>query len=257
MGPQRLAWPSADGLPRTVDFGWLLTVEADDANGDPLSGAAVNVFDNSGNPVFSGVTDASGQLADISVVTTIYQQSATDLSDTTTQACGPFQVQVSLAGYATSTQTINLTQSTTAQFQLSPLALGSGRRAEQFQGTASVSPVSASLFPCAAEQKRHTECAESIEIRACVSQRLGSRASHAAGPQDGPPDKRPLRLRHRRVHALGVCQANGPPGSGLLRRGVLGRTGESGLASGAAMSAVVAPLLAGGLSAVVVEAPRV
>ena len=117
--PSALAWPSADNLPRTVDFGWLLTVEADDANGDPLSGATVDVFDNSGNPVFSGVTDASGQLADISVVTTIYQQSATDLSDTTTQACGPFQVQVSLAGYATSTQTINLTQSTTAQFQLS------------------------------------------------------------------------------------------------------------------------------------------
>ena len=143
--PSALAWPSADGLPRTVDFGSLLTVEADDANGDPLSGAAVNVFDNSGNPVFSGVTGASGQLADISVVTTIYQQSATDPSDTTTQACGPFQVRVSLAGYATSTQTINLTPSATAQFQLSSGTVVTVNAPSNLSATAAASPASVSL----------------------------------------------------------------------------------------------------------------
>ena len=89
-------------LQRTLDFGWLLTVEADDANGDALSGATVNVFDNSGSPVFSGVTDASGQLVGIPLVTAIYQQSNTPAASgyyttITTQNCGPFQV-AGLAG---------------------------------------------------------------------------------------------------------------------------------------------------------------
>ena len=112
-------YPSDNDSDRQLAFGWLLSVGADDANGDPLSGATVDVFDNSGNQVFSGVTDALGQLVGIPLATTIYDQPATDTDTTiTTQNCGPFQVQVSLAGYATSTQTINLTQSTTAKFQL-------------------------------------------------------------------------------------------------------------------------------------------
>ena len=132
-----------------VDFGWLLTVEADDANGDALSGATVNVFDNSGSQVFSGVTDASGQLVGIPLVTTIYQQSG-DRSERvlyhiTTQNCGPFQVQVSLAGYATTTQAINLTQSTTAQFQLSSGTMATVNAPRNLSATAAASPASVSL----------------------------------------------------------------------------------------------------------------
>jgi parallel beta-helix repeat protein len=112
--------PPADGLPRDLALGWLLTVVAGDATGQPLSGATVTVLDDSGSQVFTGLTDASGRLAGIPLATTIYQQSRTNLADITTQNCGPLQVRVSLAGYATATRTINVTHSTTVQFQLSP-----------------------------------------------------------------------------------------------------------------------------------------
>ena len=146
---QAIEWmPSVpfDNSTRTLNFGWLLTVEADDANDAPLSGATVDVFDNSGNQVFSGVTDALGQLVGIPLVTTIDQQSNTNLSTITTQTCGPFQVQVSLAGYATSTQTINLTGSATAQFQLSPGGTVTTVNApSNLSATAAASPASVSL----------------------------------------------------------------------------------------------------------------
>ena len=87
-------------------------------SGAALAGAAVSVLDNTGAVVFSGVTDANGQVTGIPIVTTIYSQLGDDPTAITTDACGPFQLQVSLAGYATSNQQITLAQSQTVVVQL-------------------------------------------------------------------------------------------------------------------------------------------
>ncbi|MEN6451435.1 MAG: right-handed parallel beta-helix repeat-containing protein, partial [Thermoguttaceae bacterium] len=112
-------YATSDGSTRSLAFGWLLTVNAQDALGNPLAGATVTVFDKSGAQVFTGTADASGQLAAIPLVTTIQNQSNTNLYSVTTDSRGPFQVSVSAPGYATVAQTVDLTQSTATTVALS------------------------------------------------------------------------------------------------------------------------------------------
>ncbi|MEN6457924.1 MAG: fibronectin type III domain-containing protein [Thermoguttaceae bacterium] len=120
---QTINWASSyapsDGSTRQVSFGWLLDINAEDASGNALAGATVTITDNTGATVYTGTTNASGQLADIPLVTTTYSQSTTNSSTITAVGWGPFNVTVSLAGYASTTQTVNLTQSSTIDVQLS------------------------------------------------------------------------------------------------------------------------------------------
>ena len=48
-------------------------VQVKNAAGTALAGAAVRVLDKTGGQVFSGTTDANGQVTDIPIVTTVYQ----------------------------------------------------------------------------------------------------------------------------------------------------------------------------------------
>ncbi|MCE5269195.1 MAG: fibronectin type III domain-containing protein, partial [Planctomycetaceae bacterium] len=119
---QTIDFPSdyapADGTTRTVSFGGALAVSVTDTSGKALAGATVTVLDKNGAKVYSGTTDASGQLAGVQLPATTYRQSTTNPDTVTSDGSGPFQVSVSLAGYTTATQTV--TQSGTAQFQLPP-----------------------------------------------------------------------------------------------------------------------------------------
>ena len=107
-----------EGYPKDLSMGWLLGVQVKNAGGMALAGATVRVLDKVGAQVFSGTTDANGQLSGMPIVTTVYHQSGTNPAIITTDTRGPHQVQVSLAGYATSTQTITIDHSQPVLIQL-------------------------------------------------------------------------------------------------------------------------------------------
>ena len=114
--PSTITWTAnalpADGLDRDVLVGWLLNVTVESTSGAVLPGATVSIFDKNGAIVYSGMTDANGQIKDIPLLTTIYRQSHTNLTTINTDDSNPYQIEVSLAGYHQSpTQLATLTQS--------------------------------------------------------------------------------------------------------------------------------------------------
>ena len=104
-----ISW-SGSGV-KAISIGSLLGVQVESAGGAPLAGATVRVLDKDGGQVFSGTSDANGLLTDIPIVTAVYRQAGTNPSVITTDPRGPFQIQVSLARYATSNQSVTLDQS--------------------------------------------------------------------------------------------------------------------------------------------------
>jgi hypothetical protein len=70
--------------------------------GAAVADASVQIFDAAGQLVFSRTTDASGQVADIPVSLTEFQQLTSDPSDITSKALGPFRIVVSKGTLKTS-----------------------------------------------------------------------------------------------------------------------------------------------------------
>ena len=83
-----------EGYPKDLSMGWLLGVQVKNAGGMALAGATVRVLDKVGAQVFSGTTDANGQLSGMPIVTTVYHQSGTNPAIITTDTRGPHQIQV-------------------------------------------------------------------------------------------------------------------------------------------------------------------
>jgi len=79
---------------KDIAIGWLPTVQALNANGTPVAGATVTVFDRQGNVVYQGLTAASGNLASIPISTTIYSQTGINPASITTDNRGSFSILV-------------------------------------------------------------------------------------------------------------------------------------------------------------------
>ena len=68
----------------------------------------MSVFDKNNNLVYSGTTNAQGQITGIMVLTTEYVQQGTNPDQITTTNLGPFTVLVT-SGTKKQTQSVNLT----------------------------------------------------------------------------------------------------------------------------------------------------
>jgi len=102
---------------KDVAVGWLLTVQARDAAGGPVAGAAVSVRDRGGVQVYAGTTGSDGAVHDVPLVTTVYRQTTTDPRAVTTDKRGPFEVLVGSGG-RTATATIDPAASLTLTLTL-------------------------------------------------------------------------------------------------------------------------------------------
>jgi uncharacterized protein YfaS (alpha-2-macroglobulin family) len=100
--------------PQDIEMGWLLSL-AVKHSGAAAAGASVQVLDSTGTVVYSGTTDASGNLSNIPVVTTTYTQLTS--GGVTTTSSGTFQVVVTYGGQ-TVKQTINLTGDLSLNIQI-------------------------------------------------------------------------------------------------------------------------------------------
>jgi hypothetical protein len=84
-------WLWEYGTTKDIETGSILSVTVKNHAGDAVAGASVQIFDAAGQLVFSGTTDASGQVADIPVSLTEFQQLTRDPSNITSKALGPFR----------------------------------------------------------------------------------------------------------------------------------------------------------------------
>jgi hypothetical protein len=80
---------------KDIELGWFLNVSAQDSSGAAISGANVTVTDASGNVVATGVTDSTGIVASLPLITTTYDQNGSDPTAVTVSQSGSFQVRVS------------------------------------------------------------------------------------------------------------------------------------------------------------------
>jgi hypothetical protein len=89
-----------NSTPGAVSYGtgFLLNVTVADGSGNPVSGATVSLFDNTSTQVYTGTTNASGQVTGIAVVTAVTTSAGTTSS-------GPFSLVVT---QGTKTKTISL-----------------------------------------------------------------------------------------------------------------------------------------------------
>jgi hypothetical protein len=76
---------------KDLSVGYLLTVVAR-REGKPVAGAVVSVRDKRGGEVFSGKTDARGEIRDIPVINTQYRQETKDPNRITMDRREPFTV---------------------------------------------------------------------------------------------------------------------------------------------------------------------
>lgn len=101
---------------KDIEVGSLVTLTAEDSTGAVISGASVLVTDPNGVVVFSGVTDANGQVVD-SLITTEYTQSGADPTAITTQTFGPFSV-TAISGIQSATAIVDPTVTTSLVLNL-------------------------------------------------------------------------------------------------------------------------------------------
>ncbi len=98
---------------KDVSIGWLLNVQTQNISGTALAGANVRLFDHNRQLVFEGTTDAQGKITGIFVITSVFRQLGTNPGEINTETLSNFELQISLADYATLQRSITLTQSVT------------------------------------------------------------------------------------------------------------------------------------------------
>jgi Periplasmic copper-binding protein (NosD) len=86
---------------KDLSIGYLLTV-AVGREGKPVPDAAVSVRDKQGAEVFSGKTDATGEIRDIAVMSTRYRQETKEPRRISTDHRGPFTVSITSGGVSVS-----------------------------------------------------------------------------------------------------------------------------------------------------------
>jgi hypothetical protein len=98
---------------KSVTVGWELTTHVQDADGNPLQGATVNLLAANGRVVGTGTTDSQGDLVlDVGVL----QFSGT--TDPTSSSVGPTSMTVSMTGYNSVSTPLSLTSTTTITVKL-------------------------------------------------------------------------------------------------------------------------------------------
>ena len=105
-------------LTKDISIGWLLSV-AVKAGVNPLCNALVQVSDKNGAVVFSGQTNAQGQVTDIPVSAIFYQQLTSDPRVISTDDRNPFTIVV-IHNASQLSREINLTQNRTEEFDFGP-----------------------------------------------------------------------------------------------------------------------------------------
>jgi parallel beta-helix repeat protein len=96
---------------KTMHEGWLLTVDVDDASGDPVVGATVSVEDTDSVEVASGTSDANGLVEDLEIVettTTVVGTGTPSVDDRNDHT-----INVTAAGYQNYSQTETVDQDET------------------------------------------------------------------------------------------------------------------------------------------------
>lgn len=83
---------------RDLSIGWLLDVVVKSPSWNPVSGATVEVRNNTGSVVSTGFTDLAGRLNDISFIVTVYQRLTTGSPGITEHHFGPGELTVFLDG---------------------------------------------------------------------------------------------------------------------------------------------------------------
>jgi hypothetical protein len=63
---------------KDISIGWLPQIQVRNSDGTGSAGAVVQILDNSGQVVYEGITDSQGNLANVPVVTTVFEQTGTD-----------------------------------------------------------------------------------------------------------------------------------------------------------------------------------
>lgn len=91
----------------TISTGFRLTVDVDDSEGSPVSGATVSIKDTDLTEVYSSATGASGVIADIPVVATIIDR--VGAGTPTTDDRNDITVDVTAAGYSAGQDVLTLT----------------------------------------------------------------------------------------------------------------------------------------------------
>jgi hypothetical protein len=94
-----------------LEVGYFVSVVAQ-ANGQPLSGVAVTLKNAYGTVIYSGATNASGQIDDIPVVSTMYQQENSNCNQIVTIGFGSF-LATATWNKASGRLTFNLSQDVT------------------------------------------------------------------------------------------------------------------------------------------------
>jgi hypothetical protein len=95
-------------MAKDVEVGSLVGVAVNWAGGEVVAGAIVTITDSQGRAVYTGATDASGQVSDVPVVTQVIAQAAgTDPSQSTTTNMGAFTLGVT-SGTSSQTQTFTI-----------------------------------------------------------------------------------------------------------------------------------------------------
>jgi hypothetical protein len=102
---------------KDFSVGWLVGVTVNDASGAAVLGATISVFDTNGTLVYTGITNASGQITGIPLITANYSQTTSDPTQITINSWGPFTLKVT-KGNKTSLQTINPTTDTSLALTL-------------------------------------------------------------------------------------------------------------------------------------------
>jgi PKD repeat protein len=81
---------------KEIETGVLFSILARTASGAALPGATVQILNNSGAVVFTGMTDATGRVSGIPLSTTLYNQPSGDAINVTSSPLGPFTVRVTV-----------------------------------------------------------------------------------------------------------------------------------------------------------------
>jgi hypothetical protein len=102
------SWLWEYGKTKDVETGWQLNVTVKDSAGAAVAGATVQIFNAAGQLVYSGTTNASGQVTSIPLAVTELEQLTSDPTDITSVPLGPFQLVIS-QGTLTTSETFTMT----------------------------------------------------------------------------------------------------------------------------------------------------